>query len=417
MKLKYLARHIDERYVDEETELLSVSKIKGVVPRSEVSDNQGRAEDISHYKTCQPNDLVINRMAAYQGALGVAKQFGAISPDYMVLRFQKFMDPRFVGYLFKSAYMANEMSSRVKGIGSIESGSVRTPRLSWSDLGEVEVAVPPFEDQQAIADFLDQKLASIDVLLDKQQSLIDALEERRKALIIEYISGKFTGGTYKPVQNVDWLSQVPNHWELKRLKYAVAASKGGVWGSEPDDSEDTIWCIRIADFDRKELRVSSVEKTFRNISPSERHGRMLSHGMLILEKSGGGDKTPVGAAVLFEGTEQAVSSNFTNIIKLRNGMFPDFWIYVFEALYVSGQTWKSIKQTSGIQNLDFESYLNELVPFPPLQEQVEICARLESHLRKIFSTQKELERIKTTLNERRTSLIAAAVTGKIDLRG
>jgi type I restriction enzyme S subunit len=196
------------------------------------------------------------------------------------------------------------------------------------------------------------------------------------------------------------------------LKYAVAASKGGVWGSEPDGSGDTIWCIRVADFDRKALRVSSVEKTFRNVSPSERYGRMLSEGMLILEKSGGGDKSPVGAAVLFEGSEQAVSSNFTNIIKLRTGMFPSFWIYVLEALYVSGQTWKSIKQTSGIQNLDFENYLNELVPFPPFQEQVEICDRLESHLRKIFRTQNELDRIKNALKERRASLIATAVTGK-----
>ena len=88
---------------------------------------------------------------------------------------------------------------------------------------------------------------------------------------------------------VEWLGEVPGHWEVKRLKWSRAAAVNGVWGDEPDGEND-IPCIRVADFDRRRFRVNFFEPTLRAITPSQRAGRELRTGDLLLEKSGGGDK-------------------------------------------------------------------------------------------------------------------------------
>ena len=417
MRLKYLAKHIDERLVTPEMELMSVSKTKGVIPRSEISDADGRAEDISHYKTCQPGDLVINRMSAYQGALGIAKQVGAVSPDYMVLRFGPKIAPEFGGYFFKSHQTISLMSSLVKGIGSVDSGSVRTPRLSWTDLGNSPVSIPTLEEQIAIAEFLDSETAQIDELIGKQQQLVETLAERRKAVITRAVTRGLDAKVPFKDSKVEWLGPVPAHWEIKRLKEANLFIKGGVWGEEPSGDGFDIWCVRMADFDRNKQTISLDKKTYRNVKPSERINRVLKFGDLILEKSGGGDASPVGAVMHFEHEEPAVCSNFACILRIKPDQDSKFWTYVHHAIYANRLTWRSIKQTSGIQNLDTDSYFNERIGFPPLNEQRNIVAFLENAMMEIDTLIDKAISTIELLQERRQALISAAVTGKIDIRG
>lgn len=119
--VKYLYDVQDDRAGgDSELPLLSVSISRGVLPRSELVDGDPRADDLSNYKRCSPDDIVINRMSAYQGAVGISRTEGVVSPDYLVLRPRSGTEPRFLSYLIKSAWFIGEMSSRVRGIGSID---------------------------------------------------------------------------------------------------------------------------------------------------------------------------------------------------------------------------------------------------------------------------------------------------------
>lgn len=107
--------------------LLSVSAYRGVVPRSELTSDEARADDLRRYKVCKPRDIVINRMSAYQGAAGVAPIEGLVSPDYTVLRTGREVDARFLGYLIRSRWFTGEITARLRGIGGVEQGNVRTP--------------------------------------------------------------------------------------------------------------------------------------------------------------------------------------------------------------------------------------------------------------------------------------------------
>lgn len=146
---------------------------------------------------------------------------------------------------------------------------------------------------------------------------------------------------------IEWLGEIPDHWSIDRLKWSVESSQNGIWGNEPDGGPDDICCVRVADFDRPRLRIQDGDVTYRKVSEAERHGRLLEEGDLILEKSGGGEKSPVGFVVLYDRTAPAVTSNFVAKVTLRSGMEPRFWTYLHAWLYSSRLTQPSIKQTSG----------------------------------------------------------------------
>ena len=180
---------------------------------------------------------------------------------------------------------------------------------------------------------------------------------------------------YKP-SGVEWLGDVPAHWQVRRIRDAIAFRVNGVWGQDPDGIHD-IPCVRVADFDRKRLRVNEPIPTIRAIPPNQRRNRVLQYGDLLLEKSGGGAKQPVGVVMLFDHETPAVCSNFIARMSVKDGYDPSFLTFLFSTLYAIRLNTRSIKQTTGIQNLDSLSYLNEYVAIPPLAEQRAIAAYLD----------------------------------------
>ncbi len=209
---------------------------------------------------------------------------------------------------------------------------------------------------------------------------------------------------------VEWLGRVPAHWKVDRMKQSIQASKNGIWGEEGAGNDDDIPCVRVADFDRTRLRVVLDAPTIRNIPPQERQGRILERGDLLLEKSGGGETQPVGCVVLYDDSSAAVCSNFVARVQLRSDMCSSFWRYAHAAAYAVRLNTKSIKQTSGIQNLDAQAYLDERGPFPPIDEQFAIAAFLDLETAKIDALVAEQRRLMDLLREKRQAVISNAVT-------
>jgi len=217
-----------------------------------------------------------------------------------------------------------------------------------------------------------------------------------------------------PVDEFPWLSSVPSGWVVIRLKQTVADIKNGVWGDEPNGLDD-LACVRVADFDRTTNRVDQAEPTLRAISRSQRKGRLLHRGDLLLEKSGGGEQQPVGCVVLFDlNMPEAVCSNFVAKITLANGFEPRFLAYEHAFLYAVEVNRRSIKQTTGIQNLDSDSYLNERIAVPPLEAQTAIADFLDRKTQAIDELIRKKERLIELLQEKRQALITQAVTKGLD---
>lgn len=120
-------------------------------------------------------------------------------------------------------------------------------------------------------------------------------------------------------------------WQRLRLKHTIVSIKAGVWGDDPNGDND-LPVIRVADFDRDRLIVERAP-TSRAISLSEREGRLLEAGDILIEKSGGGDKQPAGTVVLYTMNEPAVCSNFLAAMKPAPGMLSRYLVYLHSALY------------------------------------------------------------------------------------
>lgn len=209
---------------------------------------------------------------------------------------------------------------------------------------------------------------------------------------------------------VEWLGDVPEHWEIDRIKWSTACCRNGIWGGEAQQADGDIPCVRVADFDRESLRVELDEPTIRNVPEKDRVGRQLRQGDLLLEKSGGGENQPVGCVVLYDDPTPAVCSNFVARVAVAEDMNSSFWRYVHSAAYAVRLNTKSIKQTSGIQNLDSSQYFDERSVFPPTSEQTAIAAFLDRETAKIDGLVAEQRRLMELLKEKRQAVISHAVT-------
>ncbi len=222
--------------------------------------------------------------------------------------------------------------------------------------------------------------------------------------------GKYQAYPEYKDSGVDSLGPVPSHWEVMQLKRSVNGCVNGIWGSEPNnDGFDTI-VIRVADFNRQKLAVNDDGFTFRKIEEKEKFGRLLKKGDLLLEKSGGGEKTLVGQVVLFDKDFEAVTSNFVAKMTPAYGFDGRYLNYVFCRFYSHNLNYGSIKQNTGIQNLDSASYLTEKFGFPNLDEQLSIANFLDHETAKIDTLIEQQQQLIQLLKEKRQAVISHAVT-------
>lgn len=200
--------------------------------------------------------------------------------------------------------------------------------------------------------------------------------------------------------------------ENMRLKYAVEGCYNGVWGDDPNGQDDLI-VVRVADFDRDRCVVALADNpTVRAVAESARNRRVLRKGDLLIEKSGGGEQQPVGNVVLFNEDVDAVCSNFVARMPVLAECDSRYVAYVFRALYAEGRNIPHVKQTSGIQNLDSASYLNERVWLPMRRVQERIANFLDEKTARIDALIAEKDRLLERLRIYRAAVIEALVTGQ-----
>ncbi|PZS31230.1 MAG: hypothetical protein DLM58_12130 [Pseudonocardiales bacterium] len=185
VRLRYLFQPSSECDAPTE-EVLSVYREYGVILKSSRSDNFNRTpENLDRYLLVHPGDLVVNKMKAWQGSLGISNHRGIVSPDYEVLRKT---DPLLLGsyahHLLRSPGKIAEYALRSIGIRPSQW------RLYWDQLGDIRVVLPPEAEQRKIADHLDEQTTKIDVLIEKAQRFIELSKERRSALISAAVTGQ-----------------------------------------------------------------------------------------------------------------------------------------------------------------------------------------------------------------------------------
>ena len=406
---KALFHCVDVRSSTGEEELLTVSSERGVVPRSSATVTMFKAESYAGYKLCWPNDLVINSLWAWARGLGVARHHGIISSSYGVYRLR----PSYTEYsayvhdLVRSTPFNWELQVRSKGIW--------ISRLQLTDeafLG-APFPLPPSQEQSAIVRYLDHVDRRIRRYIRAKQKLIKLLEEQKQALIHQAVTGQIDVRTGRPYpayrpSGVEWLGDVPEHWEKRRLK-SISRIRYGL-GQPPRELSDGLPLIRATNVDHGRI----VEKDLVYVDaldvPKSRDA-FLSKKEIIVVRSGA---YTADSAIIPEAYEGAVAGY--DMIVTVSGAQPEFIAIALLSNYVRDDQLIISSTRSAQPHINAEELGTAVLLFPPLDEQAAIVRYLDKATADIDIATDRARRQIDLLKEYRTRLIADVVTGKLDVR-
>jgi len=398
-----------------EKELLSVYRDYGVIPKSSRDDNNNKpSEDLSPYQLVEPNDLVMNKMKAWQGSIAISEYEGIVSPAYFVYKPNNVLfelaHPRYVHYLLRNPIYVTQYLSRSKGI------RVNQWDLDPDEFRNIELLLPDKTEQEKIYSFLDHETAKIDNLIEKQHQIIELLKEKRQAVISHAVTKGLNPDVPMKDSGVEWLGKVPTHWNVIRLKYLIKTFEQG-WSpqcearlAEKDEyGVLKVGCVNSGDFDPFEHKALPS-----NLEPQKQY--LIKKNDLLISRAN--TKELVGSSAVVE-------KDYNNLIlcdklyrlKFGKPVNPHFISEFIRTPMVRKQIELSASGAShSMQNIGQDTIKELFVALPPESETQQLIAFIKNKIN-VFNSLIDLSQKQVSLlQERRTALISAAVTGKIDVR-
>jgi len=408
-RAKYLFREVDERSETGDEELLSVSHITGVTPRSQKNINMFLAESYIGSKLCQEGDLVINTMWAWMAALGVAKQSGIVSPSYGVYR-PKSRDIFVNGYidhLLRIKPYASEYFCRSTGIRSSRL------RLYPESFLQIPILFPSYEEQILIVKFLRWINFQVRNYIQGKRKEIELLNEQKQVIIHQAVTRGLDLSVPIKDSGIDWLGAIPEHWEVSRFGYHTQLMNGiNFLGGEKGYNYKM---VGVGDFqDYFSLDLTAISTIF--LSKKLVENELLKKDDLLFVRSNGNPKL-VGRCILIgECNEEITFSGFTIRGRINsNRLYPGYIAY-----FLKSNSFKSHLEMNSygtnITNMN-QGILNSLpIPLPPYAQQKSIKEYLDSKLENLSNLISNISSTIEIIKEYRTRLITDIVTGKLDVR-
>ncbi len=229
-RAKTFFKEVDERSTTGKEELLSVSHLTGVTPRSQKNVNMFLAESNVGYKLCRPGDIAINTMWAWMGALGVVKQVGLTSPSYGVYRPNQLVRsflPDFLDYLLRIRPYVSEYYCRSTGI------TTSRLRLYPEQFLQIPLICPPLVEQSYIVNYLKYIGHLIRCYISTKKKLSKLLNEQKQAIINKAVTRGLDPNVRLKPSGVEWLGDVPEGWEIVPLKWCICIGSGEFLGKKP----------------------------------------------------------------------------------------------------------------------------------------------------------------------------------------
>lgn len=410
-RLKTELHEIDIRAEDQSFELLGLSKTRGIVLRSSLSQGAAGADDYRKYKVVRCGDLVMNKMQAWNGVFGLSPFDGIVSPDYSVFRVRRPVFSSFVTEALRTDVAAGEMFTRCRGMGTA------FLRLNTSDFLDVHLAFPPSGEVERISAFLDRETAKIDGLIEEQRRLIALLAEKRQATISHAVTRGLNPSVRLKPSGVDWLGDVPEGWDVVRLRRIIDSIEQGF---SPE-----CFAYPAADQDWGVLKAGCVNRgTYNEIEnktlPPEIEPRPeleVQSGDLLMSRASGSPDL-IGSVALVRNTQGKIMlSDKIFRLNLEHGVDKEFFALSMASLPMRTQIVNAISGREGMaNNLPQREIKNFWFALPPEKEQVEIARYLQHVTADLDALIETASSAIALLQERRAALISAAVTGKIDVR-
>ena len=401
-----------ERPVQEEDEVVTCFR-DGVVTLRKNRRESGFTESLKEigYQGIRAGDLVIHSMDAFAGAIGIADSDGKGSPVYSVCKPRLQVNAYFYAYILREMARNGWIQALAKGIRE------RSSDFRYTDFAWQLVPLPPLPEQTAIVRFLDHADRRIQRYIRAKQKLIVLLEEQKQAIIHQAVTGQIdvrTGQPYPAYKDsgLEWLGQVPDHWEWCRLRNVVSVVTTGSRGWSSYASDTGPLFIRVANLSRESLKLRFNDVVRLDLpNTSEAHRTRIKAGDLLISVT-----AYIGSVgVVPEEFEEAYVSQHVARCQPSPESCSQWLGYVL--LSMVGQTHGQMSLYGGTKDgLSLDDVKNYPILLPPRSEQEQAVRWIEDELSSLVRADESTKRQIEMVCDYRTRLIADVVTGKLDVR-
>ncbi|OGU12192.1 MAG: hypothetical protein A2X61_08425 [Ignavibacteria bacterium GWB2_35_12] len=400
----------------------TIGEIKVYTQRNIIENNFELGEDyISNEKFNKlsvfeifENDIIITS----RGTIGKASKFpkgvqrGIIHPCLIKLQINtdKISNDFLIKYFNDAVFFKEDVK--------ISSNSTVIDVIYGNTLKEINIFVPPIDEQIKIVEFINKKTALIDSFIEKKQKLIELLKEERTAVINQAVtkglpspSGEGQGVRFKP-SGIDWLGDIPEHWEVKKLKYVAEIQSSNV-DKKTNEGEISVLLCNYIDVYKNEFINDSILFMEASATEKEIEKFILNKGDVLITKDSETPDDIAKPAYVEKDFENVICGYHLAQIKTnRHDMFGEYLFRLFQSKDFNSHFEVSANGVTRF-GLPLDSITDVIVPLPLKAEQKQIVNHIENETQKIDSTITKIEKEIELMQEYRTALISEVVTGKV----
>lgn len=364
-------------------------------------------DDLQVYEIT-PGDILVTMMGT-SGRCDVVPENiaqGVMDSHLLRMRLKNICSAVFLRVLIDEAnYVSHQI--RILGKGSIMHG------LNSGIVKELLVSIPSVQEQLWILDFICSETSKIDTLISEQQKLIELLKEKRQAVISHAVTKGLNPQVKMKDSGVEWLGEVPEHWDVSRLKF-VADVQTGIAKGKDNSGKSTISVpyLRVANVQDGYLDLYNVAEI--DIPVDDLNRYCLQRGDVLMNEGGDFDKLGRGHIWNAE-IEPCIHQNHVFAVR-PTGVSSEWLNTITGSNYGQFYFMTRSKQSTNLASISSSNIMELPVLLPPSDEQIEILELIAIQKMTFGNLISEAQKAITLLQERRSALISAAVTGKIDVR-
>lgn len=405
-RAKTFFREVDERSKTGQEELLSVSHLTGVTPRSQKKVTMFKAASYVGAKLCRPGDIVINTLWAWMAALGASRHVGIVSPAYGVYRphHADSFNPAYLDYLLRTSAYVAEYIGRSTGIQSSRL------RLYPNQFLDIPLLQPPRPEQDQIVAYLRVQDAHIARFIKAKRELIGLLQEQKKNLIQRALTNGIKEGVRTKPSGVEWIGEMPAHWEVKKLKQAGRFGSGAGFPIEfQGETSFEIPFFKVSDmtYSGNEFQMLATKNSVSREQAAVLGAKVFPSGSTIFPKVGGALLTNKRRLLV---RDSCVDNNVMAFVPFSGN--PEYWYWVLTML-----DFGKLANPGPVPALNASTIKDLSVPYPDDEEQDRIVEHIRALCLELNAGISLEKRGIELIREYRDRLIADVVTGQVDVRG
>lgn len=411
-RAKTFFREVDERSKTGQEELLSVSHLTGVTPRSQKKVTMFKAASYVGSKLCRPGDIVINTLWAWMAALGASRHVGIVSPAYGVYRphHADSFNPAYLDYLLRTRAYVAEYIGRSTGIRSSRL------RLYPNQFLDIALIQPPRPEQDQIVAYLRAQDAHIARFIQAKRDLIKLLTEQKLRIIDHAVTRGLDAAVALKPSSIEWLGEVPEHWEVALIKHVADVRFSGV-DKHSHDHETPVRLCNYTDVYKNDRITDDMDLMRATATAAEIARLTLKAGDVILTKD---SETPDDIGIpawVPEDLPGVVCAYHLGLLR----PVPDRVLgeFLFRAIGSTRTAQQFHVLATGVTRfaLGKHDVKNAVIALPPIEEQKAICRWITDECKPLDDAIARTEEEIKLIREYRDRLIADVVTGQVDVRG